>query len=148
MFAIYYISSLLKSFCFCKLVKFTTRFQSSPLDIFLLLFATANWIFCPLYFLRGSSWRKAIDCYKQSLCFITHYCVELWVPEVFQMTFLGCPPLTVGSPSPLVFRTLHCPVPPWIYSLFVAFFLSIFFAFVGLHPWYMEVPRPGVESEL
>ena len=28
------------------------------------------------------------------------------------------------------------------------FVLSVFFVFSGLHPWHMEVPRLGVESEL
>ena len=44
-------------------------------------------------------------------------------------------------------------------SLFLSFYLSVFlsfchsfffglFVFLGLHPWHMEVPRLGVQSEL
>ena len=33
----------------------------------------------------------------------------------------------------------------WINILFLFYFI---FCFLGLHPWYMEVPRLGVESEL
>ena len=34
-----------------------------------------------------------------------------------------------------------------MYLYFIPFFF-VFFVFLGLHPWHMEVPRLGVESEL
>ena len=32
--------------------------------------------------------------------------------------------------------------------IFFYFFIFIFFVFLGPHPWHVEVPRQGVESEL
>ena len=37
--------------------------------------------------------------------------------------------------------------PPHLLKWFFKF-LGFFFCFLGLHPWHMEVPRLGVESEL
>ena len=33
-------------------------------------------------------------------------------------------------------------------TVFVCLFVFCFFVFLGLHPWHMEVPRPGVQLEL
>ena len=30
----------------------------------------------------------------------------------------------------------------------LSFYLFIYFVFLGLHLWHMEVPRPGIKSEL
>ena len=32
--------------------------------------------------------------------------------------------------------------------LFLFSYADFFFVFLGLHPWFMEVPRLGVQSEL
>ena len=34
------------------------------------------------------------------------------------------------------------------FLFFLSFFLFFFFFFLGLYPWYMEVSRLGVESDL
>ena len=43
---------------------------------------------------------------------------------------------------------LYSKVTQYIHILFLSFFLSFFFFFLGPHPRHMEVPRLGVESEL
>ena len=37
---------------------------------------------------------------------------------------------------------------PFTYALQYFIYLLIYFVFLGLHPWHMEVPRLEVESEL
>ena len=47
-----------------------------------------------------------------------------------------------------IFSIENCSIEKPIFLCVCAFFWFFFFFFLWLHHWYMEVPRPGVESEL
>ena len=70
-----------------------------------------------------------------------------------------------GAPAPanatapecgyLVARSFHLSRDPWLsalyespYFYFLSYFLNSSFSFLGPHLWHIDVPRPGVKSEL
>ena len=86
------------------------------------------WYFCRGLLTLGCVW------------FCLYRCHRYWI-ALFSCCFL---PVLHGHH----FYSFPILLPTWVLGLLFVFFCLLLFCFLGLHLWHVEVPRPGVQSEL
>ena len=75
---------------------------------------------------------------------VKYYLLKINFPVWACCSFSFCPRFLTSSLNGIVREGLHL---HFICHVYICICIYIYFVFLGLHPWHMEVPRLGGESE-